>query len=32
MGVTHAYERYGDDEPPDILAIGKSLGGGSAHS
>jgi acetylornithine/succinyldiaminopimelate/putrescine aminotransferase len=30
MGVTHAYESYGDNEPPDILVIGKSLGGGFA--
>ncbi|KAI9449971.1 PLP-dependent transferase [Lactarius psammicola] len=30
MGVTHAWERYGDNEPPDIQAVGKSLGGGYA--
>jgi E3 ubiquitin-protein ligase TRIP12 len=32
MGVAHAYESYGDNEPPDILAIGESLGGGFAIS
>ncbi|KAH9010948.1 PLP-dependent transferase [Lactarius deliciosus] len=26
MGVTHAWESYGDNEPPDIQVIGKSLG------
>jgi acetylornithine/succinyldiaminopimelate/putrescine aminotransferase len=30
MGVTHAWELYGDNEPPDIQAVGKGLGGGSA--
>lgn len=30
MGVTHAWESYGDNEPPDIQVIGKSLGGGYA--
>ncbi len=30
MGVTHAWESYGDNEPPDIQAVGKSLGGGFA--
>ena len=29
MGVTHAWELYGDSEPPDIQVIGKGLGGGS---
>jgi acetylornithine/succinyldiaminopimelate/putrescine aminotransferase len=29
MGVTHAWELYGDNEPPDIQAVGKGLGGGS---
>ncbi|KAF8264513.1 PLP-dependent transferase [Lactarius quietus] len=30
MGVTHAWELYGDNEPPDIQAIGKGLGAGYA--
>lgn len=30
MGVTHAWELYGDNEPPDIQAVGKGLGGGYA--
>ncbi|KAH8980518.1 PLP-dependent transferase [Lactarius hatsudake] len=30
MGVMHAWESYGDNEPPDIQVIGKSLGGGYA--
>ena len=27
MGKTHAWERFGDNEPPDIQAVAKSLGG-----
>lgn len=30
MGVTHAWELYGDNEPPDIQTVGKGLGGGFA--
>ncbi|KAI0306092.1 hypothetical protein B0F90DRAFT_1808594 [Multifurca ochricompacta] len=30
MGTTHAWESFGDNEPPDIQAIAKGLGGGYA--
>ena len=30
MGVTHAWELYGDNEPPDIQAVGNGLSGGYA--
>ena len=28
MGTTHAWESFGDNEPPDIQAVAKGLGGG----
>ena len=30
MGTTHAWESFGDNEPPDIQAVAKGLGGGYA--
>ena len=27
MGITHAWESFGDNKPPDIQAVAKSLGG-----
>ncbi|KAJ4473595.1 hypothetical protein J3R30DRAFT_3659131 [Lentinula aciculospora] len=30
MGTTHAWESFGDGEPPDIQAVAKGLGGGYA--
>ncbi len=32
MGTTHAWESFGDDEPPDIQAVAKGLGGGCVAS
>jgi len=32
MGTTHAWESFGDNEPPDIQAVAKGLGGGYAAS
>lgn len=28
MGTLHAWESFGDGEPPDIQAVAKGLGGG----
>ena len=30
MGTTHAWESFGDNEPPDIQVVAKGLGGGYA--
>jgi hypothetical protein len=30
MGTTHAWESFGDNEPPDIQTVAKGLGGGYA--
>jgi adenosylmethionine-8-amino-7-oxononanoate aminotransferase len=32
MGTTHAWESFGDNEPPDIQAVAKGLGGGCVTS
>ena len=32
MGTTHAWESFGDNEPPDIQVVAKGLGGGCVAS